>query len=78
MLGAGAILDPTIPVIDAETGEELERGVVPPVLRRGAVVGAEEVHRRRVRTPCILIRQRLEPGERTHLNDILREQDIAT
>src|SRR5947199_3504386 len=30
MLGAGVILNPSIPVIDAETGEEVSRGVVPP------------------------------------------------
>ncbi len=30
MLGAGVILNPSIPVIDAETGEEAGRGVVPP------------------------------------------------
>src|SRR6202012_3900450 len=29
VLGAGCILTGTIPVIDAETGEELSRGVVP-------------------------------------------------
>src|SRR5918995_639440 len=30
VLGEGVILNPGIPVIDAETGEELSRGVVPP------------------------------------------------
>ncbi len=30
VLGEGTILNPSIPVIDAETGEELSRGVVPP------------------------------------------------
>ena len=30
VLGAGTILDPSIPVIDAETGEEIARGRVPP------------------------------------------------
>ena len=30
VLGAGSFLNPSIPVIDAETGEELSRGVVPP------------------------------------------------
>ena len=33
VLGAGTILDPAIPVIDAETGEELAAGVVPAVVR---------------------------------------------
>ena len=35
VLGAGLILSNTIPVIDAETGEELGRGVVPAVVRGG-------------------------------------------
>ena len=30
VLGEGVILNPAIPVIDAETGEEVARGVVPP------------------------------------------------
>ena len=30
VLGEGTILNPSIPVIDAETGEEISRGVVPP------------------------------------------------
>src|SRR5262249_62025860 len=30
VLGEGVILNPGIPVIDAETGEELARGIVPP------------------------------------------------
>ena len=30
VLGAGSFLNPSIPVIDAETGEEISRGVVPP------------------------------------------------
>ena len=30
VLGEGVILNPSIPVIDAETGEEVSRGVVPP------------------------------------------------
>ena len=35
VLGAGAILTGSIPVIDAETGDELSRGIVPAVVRRG-------------------------------------------
>lgn len=30
MLGAGVVLNPSIPVIDGETGEAVSRGVVPP------------------------------------------------
>ena len=38
VLGEGTILNPSIPVIDAETGVELSRGVVPAVV--GGGVGA--------------------------------------
>jgi len=58
--------------------EELERGVVPPYWRRGAVLGAKEFNGGEFGTPASSFAQRLEPGERSHLNDILREQDIAT
>ena len=34
VLGEGSVLNPGIPVIDSETGEEVSRGVVPPVLHR--------------------------------------------
>ena len=37
VLGSGTILNPSIPVIDAETGEELSRGHVP---ARCVAVGA--------------------------------------
>ena len=49
VLGAGAILTGSIPVIDAETGEELGRGEVPPW--SVAVLGTRtrQVRRRRVR-----------------------------
>jgi 2,3,4,5-tetrahydropyridine-2-carboxylate N-succinyltransferase len=80
VLGAGAILTPSIPVFDAQTGEELERGVVPPWcvavqswIQRdypGGTFGA----------PCILVIQRLEEGVRhggSRLNDILREQNVS-
>jgi 2,3,4,5-tetrahydropyridine-2-carboxylate N-succinyltransferase len=78
VLGAGTILTPTIPVFDGETGEELERGVVPPYCVAVQSWVQKKFNGGEFGTPCILIRQRLEPGERQHLNDILREQDIAT
>ena len=65
VLGEGCILNRGIPVIDAETGEELSRGVVPawsvglqahpaPRLSRAATFGL----------PCVLIVRRLEEGQR--------------
>jgi 2,3,4,5-tetrahydropyridine-2-carboxylate N-succinyltransferase len=69
-------LSATIPVIDADTGEELSRGVVPPwcvavsASRPRAYPGGE------FGMPCVLVIRRLEPGERhdkSRLNDILRQ-----
>ncbi len=79
-LGEGTILNPSIPVIDSETGEELSRGVVPPWC---VAVGAS-----RLRSypggdfymPCVLVLRHLTEGERADkavLNDILREHGIA-
>jgi len=81
VLGEGCVLNRAIPVIDAETGSEISRGVVPPWC-----VG---VTASRPRTfaggtfglPCILIIRRLEPGQRhdsAKLNELLREEGVAT
>ncbi len=76
MLGAGSVLTGTIPVIDAETGEELSRGVVPewcvavPATRARRYPGGD------FGLACVLVVRRLQPGERhdkSKLNDILRQ-----
>ncbi len=81
VLGEGVILNPGIPVIDAETGEEVSRGVVPPwsiVVQAGRprkFPGGE------FSLPCALIIRRLNEGERSDkakLNDILRDHGVAT
>jgi 2,3,4,5-tetrahydropyridine-2,6-dicarboxylate N-succinyltransferase len=81
VLGEGVILNPTIPVIDSQTGEEVSRGVVPPwcivvqATRRREFPGGE------FGLPCALILRRLEPGERADkakLNEILREHGVAS
>jgi 2,3,4,5-tetrahydropyridine-2-carboxylate N-succinyltransferase len=75
-VGAGVILSATIPVIDAETGEELSRGVVPPwcvavqAIRPRSFPGGE------FGLPCVLVIKRLAEGERhdkSRLNDLLRQ-----
>jgi len=77
VLGEGVILNPGIPVIDAETGEELGRGVVPPYCigvqagRKRSFPGGEFT------LPCVLVLRRYSPGEREHLNEILREQGVS-
>ena len=81
VLGAGAILDPSIPVIDAETGEEISRGDVPPwsvavrASRRREFPGGEFF------LPCVLVIKRLTEGERhdkAQLNQVLRDHGAST
>jgi 2,3,4,5-tetrahydropyridine-2-carboxylate N-succinyltransferase len=81
VLGEGTILNPSIPVIDAETGEELGRGHVPPwsvavqASRRKEYPGGEFF------LPCVLVIKRLTEGERhdkAKLNDILRQHGVST
>jgi 2,3,4,5-tetrahydropyridine-2-carboxylate N-succinyltransferase len=76
VLGAGCILTGTIPVIDAETGEELSRGVVPPWCVAVNATRARRYPGGEFGLPCVLVVRRLEPGERhdkSRLNDILRQ-----
>jgi 2,3,4,5-tetrahydropyridine-2,6-dicarboxylate N-succinyltransferase len=76
VVGAGTILSGSIPVIDADTGEEISRGVIP--------AWAVAVSGTRQRTfpggvfglPCVLVIGRLEPGSRhakAELSDLLRD-----
>ncbi|MDQ6782430.1 MAG: 2,3,4,5-tetrahydropyridine-2,6-dicarboxylate N-succinyltransferase [Actinomycetota bacterium] len=76
VLGAGCVLTSSIPVIDAQTGEELSRGRVPSwcvavsASRRRSYPGGEYF------LPCVLVVRRLMPGERhgkATLNKVLRE-----
>jgi 2,3,4,5-tetrahydropyridine-2-carboxylate N-succinyltransferase len=77
VLGEASLLNPGIPVIDAQTGEELGRGVVPPgslcvqATRRREFPGGE------FGLPCLLVLRRIEPGQREHLNEILRESGVT-
>src|SRR5438105_3514405 len=76
VLGEASLLNPGIPVIDAQTGDELGRGVVPPgclciqASRRREFPGGE------FGLPCLLVLRRIQPGEREHLNEILRESGV--
>ena len=80
VLAAGAILTGSMPVYDADTGEEISRGEVPAwsvairASRRREFKGGEFF------LPCILVLRRLEPGERhdkAKLNDILRDAGVT-
>lgn len=76
VLAEGVILNPSIHVIDTETGEELERGVVPPWC---VAVGGSRIRAfagGRFGMPCVLVVRRLAEGERhdkARLNEILRD-----
>ena len=81
VLGAGTILNPSIPVIDASSGEEISRGYVPDysvavsASRRREFAGGEFF------LPCVLVLRRLAEGERhdkVALNNLLREHGVAT
>ena len=81
VLGAGTILNPSIPVIDAKTGAEVSRGEVPAwsvavgASRRREFAGGEFF------LPCVLILETLTEGERhdkAQLNDVLRDHGVAT
>jgi len=80
VLGAGLILSRSIPVIDAETGEELGRGEVPPwsvavtATRRREYPGGE------FGLPCALVIRRLEEGARHdkgQLETLLRQHGAS-
>jgi 2,3,4,5-tetrahydropyridine-2-carboxylate N-succinyltransferase len=80
VLGEGTVLNPSIPVIDGETGEELSRGIVPPwcvavsASRRRVLAGGEFF------LPCVLVLRRLTEGERhdkAQLNEILRSHGVS-
>ena len=78
-LAAGVILSGSIPVIDAETGEEVARGDVP---ERCLVVQATRPRRYpggEFGLPCALIIKRLEGGRRDDLSleDALREHGVS-
>jgi 2,3,4,5-tetrahydropyridine-2-carboxylate N-succinyltransferase len=80
VLAEGTILNPSIPVIDAQTGEEISRGIVPPwsvaisASRRRDYPGGEFF------VPCVLVIKRLTEGERhdkAQLNEVLREHGAS-
>jgi len=81
VLGAGVILSRSMPVIDAETGEELSRGHVP--AWSVAVTGTrlKDFPGGSYGLPCVLVIRRLAEGERhnkAQLNDLLRAHGLST
>jgi hypothetical protein len=62
ILGAGTILGPSIPVIDAETGEEVSRGHVPDYCVAVSASRVASTPGGEFFLPCVLIIRRLERG----------------
>ena len=81
VLGAGTILNPSIPVIDAESGEEVSRGYVPDYCVAVSASRRREYPGGEFFLPCVLIIKRLSEGERHNkvaLNNILRDHGVST
>jgi len=81
ILGAGTILNPSIPVIDAETGDEVSRGYVPDYCVAVSASRRREYPGGEFFLPCVLIIRRMDEGERHNkvaLNAILRDHGVAT
>jgi 2,3,4,5-tetrahydropyridine-2-carboxylate N-succinyltransferase len=81
VLGSGCILNGSIPVYDAQTGEELSRGVVPDWCVAVAATRPRSFPGGEFGMPCVLVVRHLTEGERHEkgrINEILREHGVAT
>jgi 2,3,4,5-tetrahydropyridine-2,6-dicarboxylate N-succinyltransferase len=80
VLGEGCILNRGIPVIDAETGDQLSRGVVPPWCVAVTAIRSRPFPGGDFGLPCLLVIRRLEEGRRhdsAQLNELLREHGVS-
>lgn len=80
VLGSGVILNDSIPVLDAETGAEISRGVVPAWTVAVFATRPREFPGGTFGMPSVLIIKRLETGQRhdkAAINDVLRTHGIA-
>jgi 2,3,4,5-tetrahydropyridine-2-carboxylate N-succinyltransferase len=80
VLGEGCILNNGIPVMDAETGEELSRGVVPPWCIAVTATRPRKFPGGEFGLPCLLVIRRLTEGQRhdkAQLNELLREHGVS-
>jgi 2,3,4,5-tetrahydropyridine-2-carboxylate N-succinyltransferase len=80
VLGEGTILNPSIPVIDSDTGVELSRGVVPAWTVAVAASRRREYPGGEFFLPCVLVIRRLTEGARhdkSQLNEVLREHGAS-
>ncbi len=80
VLGSGLILNDSIPVIDAESGDELSRGAVPPWCVTVLATRARQFPGGTFGLPSALVIKRLAEGERHDkavLNDVLRGHGVG-
>jgi 2,3,4,5-tetrahydropyridine-2-carboxylate N-succinyltransferase len=81
VLGSGCIINGSVPVYDAQTGENLGRGVVPDWSVAVAATRPRSFPGGDFGLPCVLVVKRLTEGERHEkgrINEILREHGVAT
>ncbi len=80
VVGSGVILNGSVPVVDAETGEEISRGVVPPWSVAILATRPKNFAGGTFGLPCALVVKRLAEGERhdkAALTDVLRTHGVA-
>ncbi|HEX8769738.1 MAG TPA: DapH/DapD/GlmU-related protein, partial [Acidimicrobiales bacterium] len=80
VLGAGMILSSSIPVIDAESGQQVARGAVPPWCVAVTATRPREFPGGEFGLPCALIVKHLAEGERhdkAQLESVLRQHGVA-
>jgi 2,3,4,5-tetrahydropyridine-2,6-dicarboxylate N-succinyltransferase len=80
VVGAGVILSRSMPVIDADTGQELGRGRIPPWSVAVPGTRSREFGGGTFGLPCVLVIKRLTAGERhdkAQLNEILRRHGLS-
>ncbi|MGH3732566.1 MAG: 2,3,4,5-tetrahydropyridine-2,6-dicarboxylate N-succinyltransferase [Acidimicrobiales bacterium] len=81
VVGAGTHLNPSIPVFDAESGDEVSRGYVPDYCVAVTASRRREFPGGDFYLPSVLIIKRLSEGERhdkAALNDVLRDYGVDT
>jgi 2,3,4,5-tetrahydropyridine-2-carboxylate N-succinyltransferase len=81
VVGSGVNLTASMPVIDAETGEQVGRGHIPAWTVAVTGVRQKEFPGGTYGLPCVLLIKRLAEGERhdkAQLNEVLRRHGLAT
>lgn len=80
VVAAGVILNPSIPVIDSDSGDEISRGHIPPWSVAISATRPRKFNGGEFGLPCVLVIKRLNEGERhdkAQVNDLLRDHGIA-